>query len=159
DAARKTLQQQGELSRLTRETLLDAAATYVDLLAARSAVAVTKQLEADLRALLERARKLAEVERGARVEVVRIEAELSGQELTTRKLESQAKAAAAKLAYLLGLDPACTEPEPVDGQLVAFRLTDATRPVCDLVSEALANGPGVKELEGILSLVQEGMAK
>src|SRR5207302_11096766 len=49
DAARKTLQQRGDLSRLTRETLLDAATTYVDLLAAQSALAVTRQLADDLR--------------------------------------------------------------------------------------------------------------
>ena len=86
---------------------------------------MTRQLEDELRSLLDRARRLAEVERGARVEVARIEAELSGQEVTSRRLENQAKAAAAKLAYLLGLDPVCTDLQPVDGPLVALHLIDA----------------------------------
>src|SRR5439155_22310469 len=72
--------------------------------------------------------------------------------------EAQARMASAKLAYLLGLD-ACTELVPVDDKLVALALADADAPVCDLVNRALACGPGVRELERILALIQEGMCQ
>jgi outer membrane protein TolC len=158
DAARRTLQQKGELRRLTSEVLLDAAGTYIDLLAAHSGLAVARSVEADLRGLLDRAKRLASLEKGARIQVVQIEAELAGQEQAARKLEAQAKAASAKLAYLLGLDP-CTELVPVDPQLVALALADADAPAGDLVSRALTSGPGVCELEGILGLIQAGMSQ
>jgi outer membrane protein TolC len=158
DAARRALQQKGELRKLTSEVVLDAASTYIDLLAAHSGLAIARALEADLRSLRDRAQRLASLERGARIQVVQIDAEITGQEQVVRKLEGQAAAASAKLAYLLGLDP-CTELVPVDAQLVALALADADLPVCELVNRALACGPGVRELEKILALIQTGMAE
>lgn len=157
DAARKLKQQQGEYRKVTTDVLLDAAGTYVDLLAAHSGLALARALQSDLQALRDRAEKLASLEKGARVEVVRIDSELSGQAQMVRKLEGQAKSAAAKLAYLLGLDP-CIDLMPADPRLVAFPLTDADVPTCELISRALACGPGVKELEAVLCIVQKGMA-
>jgi outer membrane protein TolC len=156
DAARRTWQQKGELRRVTTETLLDAAGTYIDLLAAHSGLAIVKSLDADLKSLQTRAQKLAHLERGARVEVVRIEGEIAGQAQQVRKLEGQARAASAKLAYLLGLDP-CTEIVPADDTLVALSLADADVSCCDLVAKATACGPGVKEMEAILCLIHKGM--
>jgi outer membrane protein TolC len=157
DAARRLKQSQGEYKKLSTDVLLDAAGTYIDLLAAQSGLALARSMETDLNALHARAEKLAELERGARVEVVRIDGERSGQSQLIRKLESQVRSASAKLAYLLGLDP-CTELVPADSELIAFPLADADAPVCDLVAQALAAGPGVKELEAILCLIQQGMA-
>ena len=119
DAARRTWQQKGELRRVTTEVLLDAAGTYIDLLAAHSGLAIAQSLDGDLKALQERAQKLANLERGAGVEVVRIDGEITGQAMLVRKLEGQARAASAKLSYLLGLDP-CTEIVPADETLVAL---------------------------------------
>src|SRR5947209_16945224 len=59
DAARRTWQQKGELRRVTSEVLLDAAGTYVDLLASYSGLAIARSLGGDLRALRDRAQKLA----------------------------------------------------------------------------------------------------
>lgn len=157
DAARKLKQQQGEYKRITTDVLLDAAGTYIDLLAAYSGLSLARTLEADLLALRDRAEKLASLEKGARVEVVRIEGELSGQAALIRRLDGQARSAAAKLAYLLGLD-ACTELEPADPRLVAFPLVDADAPACELIAQALRCGPGMKELEAVLCIVQRGMA-
>ncbi|HEY2838994.1 MAG TPA: TolC family protein, partial [Pirellulales bacterium] len=154
DAARRLKQSQGEYKKLSTDVLLDAAGTYIDLLAAQSGLALARSMEDDLNALHARAEKLAELERGARVEVVRIESERSGQAQLTRKLEGQVRSASAKLAYLLGLDP-CTELVPADTELIAFPLANADAPVCDLVAQALAAGPGVKELEAILCLIQQ----
>jgi outer membrane protein TolC len=156
DAARRACQQKGELRRVTAEVLLDAAGTYLDLLAAHEGLAIVRSLNGDLNALHDRARKLANLERGARVEVVRIEGELTGQEALRRKLESQARTASAKLVYLLGLDP-CTEIVPADQTLVPLCLADAEASCCELVAKASACGPGVREMEAILNLIHQGM--
>src|SRR5262249_5611878 len=91
-------------------------------------------------------------------EAVRIRKEVSAQKQSTRQLREGAKAAAAKLLYLLGLDPSA-ELVPADRQLVAFRLVDVGVPIEQLVERALAGGPGVRELEGLLSLIQQAQAK
>ncbi|MBV9123728.1 MAG: TolC family protein, partial [Planctomycetes bacterium] len=70
----------------------------------------------------------------------------------------QAAAAQSKLNYLLGLDP-CAQLVPVDPSLMPFDLIDATPPACQLVSQALATGPGVQELQGLLALIQESMER
>src|SRR5262245_12083389 len=158
DAERKVWQQRGELSRLTSEALLDAANTYVDLLFTRSGEVIALRQDAYLRDLLDRAVKLAKIDPGAEVEAVRIRKEVSAQKQSTRQLREGAKAAAAKLLYLLGLDPSA-ELVPADRQLVAFRLVDVGVPVEQLVERALAGGPGVRELEGLLNLIQQAQAK
>ncbi|HTK76016.1 MAG TPA: TolC family protein [Gemmataceae bacterium] len=159
DAARKTLQARGEAKRVTTEVLLEASSAYIDLLAAHSGLAISRDLDGELRKLLNRAERAANVERGWQVEVVRIRAEVNGQAQSIRHLETQAKAAAAKLAYLLGMDPCSAELTPTDEQLVAFRLVDANQPAEALCSQAMANGSGLRELEGILAVIQEGMSK
>jgi outer membrane protein TolC len=89
---------------------------------------------------------------------MRIQAELDAQRQTNVRLHSQTIAAAAKLIYLLGLDP-CTQLLPIDRRLVPINLVDAKPPMCDLVAIALAKGPGVQEIEGLLALIQESIAK
>jgi outer membrane protein TolC len=158
DAERKVWQQKGEVSRMTNETLLDAATTYIDLLAARSGEAVALEVEGNLNKLLEKARKLAATDPGIRVEADNVAADLAGQQLVVRQMRQAAAAASARLKYLLGLDP-CAELIVMDPQIVPLKLVDADRPTCDLVNEALANGPGVYEMEGLLALIQSAMEK
>ncbi len=158
NAQRQVWQQKGELSRVTSETLLDAANTYIDLLTARAAEAITLDMLQKFEDLLKRARNAAEVEKLARVEVYRIQSEVDGQRQAVAKLRAQAAGAAAKLAYLLGLDP-CTQLVPVDTRLIAFDLVDVTPPTCELVNQALTNGPGVREIEGLLNLIQTSMER
>jgi outer membrane protein TolC len=158
DAERKIWQQRGELSRLTSEQLLDAATTYIDLLAAKEGEAVSRDTENRLRKVLEKAENLAKTEGATQVEVPRIRAQLLGQEQVTRQMQKSARAASAKLAQLLGLDP-CADLVPLDRELIPFTLVDAGASVHDLVSKALADGPGVRELEGLLNLVQSSQDK
>ena len=158
DAARKVWQQQGELSKFTSEQLLDAATTYIDLLAARSAEAIALEAEAKLSRLLVQADSLEKVDPGVRVEVARVEAELGAQRMLTRRLREGASAAAAKLIYLLGLDPA-SELVLLERQMVAIRLVDVRQSNEALVETALRNGPGVQELQAILGLLEESRAK
>jgi outer membrane protein TolC len=158
NAQRKVWQQKGELSRITSETLLDAASTYIDLLTARTAEAVARELETKLSLLLEEAKKLASVQESAQADVARVSAEVEGQRQLLAKLRAQGAAASAKLAYLLQLDPAAELP-PVDPRLIAVHLIEPSLPTAELVEQALRNGPGVKEMDGLLALIQESIAR
>jgi outer membrane protein TolC len=157
DAERKVWQQKGELSRITNEVLLEATTTYIDLLAARTGEAVVLRLLKFEEEVLEQAREIAKPGRepGTRFQVEAIEAEVYALRQITKKLRQQGDAAAAKLAYLLGLAPD-VQLVPVDGRLVAFELVDASRPSEELVAQALASGPGVRELERLLAVVNAG---
>jgi outer membrane protein TolC len=158
NAQRKVWQQRGELSRVTSETLLDASDTYIDWLTARSGEAVALKIQDMLKELLSRARDFAKAEPGRQVEVHRIEAELASDEQTLSRLRQQAAAAEAKLLYVLGLNP-CSHLEPIDTKLLPFDLLDAAPPTCDLIAQALRTGPGVREMEGLLALIQQGIER
>src|SRR5262249_1387908 len=75
DAERKGWQQKGELSRVTSETLLDAATTYIDLLSARTGEVIVRRTLHDEEDVLEQARGLAKAEPGVRFLVEGFEAE------------------------------------------------------------------------------------
>src|SRR5262249_44015720 len=117
DAERKVWQQKGELSRITNEQLLDAANTYIDMLTSRTGEAVARELEKYLKDLLKETTDLQEAVKGMEAEIERIQTEIGAQRQITRKLRQGATSAAAKLAYLLGIDPN-TEMVPVDRRLV-----------------------------------------
>jgi outer membrane protein TolC len=156
-AERQMWQQRGELSKVTSETLLEAATAYLDLLTARRGEAVAKELEKYLLDVQERAEKMVMPEdRSAQVLVEAARAEVSGRRQAIAKLHQQGDAAAAKLAYLLGLPP-CAKMVPVEETLVPIDLVDPTPPLCDLVARAQENGPGVRELQSMLTAMQEGL--
>ncbi|HZT80658.1 MAG TPA: TolC family protein [Gemmataceae bacterium] len=157
-AESKVWQQKGELSRIASDTVLEAATTYIDLLTARTIEAIAARVHKHMEDVLERARKLAEAEPGSKFQYEALRAEVEGHRQSMAKARQQGDAAAAKLAYLLGLDP-CVQLVPVDDRLVPFDLIDATPPTCDLVARATQNGPGVRELEGLLNLLQNGLEK
>jgi outer membrane protein TolC len=156
NAQRKVWQQRGELSRVTSETLLGAASTYIDLLTARTGEAIAREIEGKLQGLLEHAERVTEVERASQVDVSRIRAELEAQQQTISRVRSQATGAAAKLIYLLGLDPSA-ELTPVDSRILAFELVDATPPAEYLVKKAQSSGPGVREMQGLLGVIQDSI--
>jgi len=156
NAERQLWQQRGELRRITNETLLDAATTYIDLLSARTGEAIAVAQQRDLDDLLGRAQKLADPtkgEPGARIEPVRIQVQKRAWQVRIEQFREQARRASAKLAYLLGIDPDLTL-VPVDEKLVPMDLVDASVPLSHLVAQALSNGPGVQEMEGLLALIQ-----
>ena len=155
-AERRAWQQKGEASRVTSDKLLEAATTYVDLLAARTAEALFQAEEAELQALLAEVQRQAAVSPGEQIEVPQIQAELLEQRQALRKAREQATGAGTQLSYLLDLDPH-HELLPVDPGLVPLDLVDVAVPAEDLVSRALANGPGVRELEKLLALSHEGL--
>jgi outer membrane protein TolC len=157
-AERNALQSRADLSKLTYDTLLDATTTYVDLLAAQQSRAVAVQLEKDLLELLPLAEKKVAVMPGAAVEVSRIQAEIAARRQNILKFEAQAAGANARLIYLLGLDP-CSQLVPIDSGLIAFHLIDPHTPACDLVNQALAQGPGIHELEQMVALIEDSIRK
>lgn len=157
-ADRRLWQQRGEVTKITTETLLEAASTYVDLLAALAGEAVAKDLETSLEDLLKRATTLAKTEPGVEVEVARIRTDHGAQQQIRRKLREGAATASAKLVYLLGVDPAA-ELVPLDRQLTAFHLVDANVPVQELVAQAQTVGPGIAEMQGLLHLIHENIEK
>ncbi|MFN4258025.1 MAG: TolC family protein [Gemmataceae bacterium] len=158
NAERKTWQQKGELAKITNERLLDAAETYIDLLAARTGEQVALDLMHDTEKLLERTRKLAATEPAVQVQVHAVQSLLYGQQQRIVFLQDSARSLSAKLVNLLGLDP-CIELVPVDTQLVPFELVNVDVPTCDLVARSLAQGPGVREMEGLLHLVHENIER
>jgi outer membrane protein TolC len=158
NAERKLWQQRAELSKLTAETMLEAAGTYVDLVAAQAGRAIVLQTGKDLNPLLERAQKLAAAEPGAQTEVVRIRAELEGSQQEAESFAVQASAAAAKLVYLLALEP-CTELVPADCALAPYHLADVRMTCCELVHIALSQGPAVQEISRMVAVIDEAATK
>lgn len=157
-AERQVWESMGELSRLSSEKLLEASTTYVDMLAALSGEIVAAELQEKMNKLLEQVKNLAHVDKGAQVEVSKVEAAIDAHRQSTRQLRANVRAAAAKLAYLLNLDPA-SELVPLDRKLAPFTLVDETVPVQVLVEEAVTSGPGIREMEGLLALIDEAMQK
>ena len=151
EAERSAVLRRGELSKLTSEQLLDAASTYVDLLAARTGEAIAKETEGRLENLLVQARKLASLDPGVNIEAVRAEAELESQKVLARKFREGSESAKLKLLYTLGLEQS-SEVALLD-EITMFRLIDENRPAEALVEEALRDGPGVAELARLLAVV------
>lgn len=158
DLERRIWQQKAELTQVNNETLLEAAVTYIDLLTARRGEAVALDLEKFEQKLLERVEKLAKDEPAARAVVEGVKAALSNRQQLVSGLRQKGNAASAKLVYLLGLPPG-TCLVPVDPLLSPVELVDTSPAACDLVAVALSNGPGVRELEGILAVAEMALEK
>lgn len=158
NAERKFWQQKGELAKVTNEQLLDATATYVDLLTARTGEMIASELEQYEQELLDYAERQAKVDPGATVQVVAIKGTLTGHRQAHVRTRQQGDAASSKLCYLLGMG-SCIQLVPADRFLAPLDLVDANIPCCDLVTRAWSSGPGIKELEGLLGTIQDGMAR
>jgi len=150
-------EQRAELSRVTSETLQDAGNTYVDLVTARRGEAIARELEVYQLAVLERAEKMKKIDVKANVLVESVQTEVTGRRQALARLHQQGDAAAAKLAYLLGL-PCDTVPVPVDQVPGPLDLVDLSVPVAALIAQAQTTGPGVQELHGLLGVLQGGLA-
>ena len=152
------MQEECEMRRVTYETLLDAANTYVDLMAARTAEAMAREANVEQQKLLQRAQKAVPQVPQAGIEVAKISAALRSRELLIIQLQEQQAQASAKLVYLLGIDP-CAKIAVADDRLVPIDLIDPGKPICDLVNQALTMGPGVHEMERMLALIDQGIAQ
>jgi hypothetical protein len=156
-AEAKTWQRRAELARTTHETLLDAGNTYLDLLTARRGEVIGRELQKYQENLLRRAEDIAKTDRSAAVLVESLRSEMAGRRASVLKFRQQAEAAATKLAYLLDLPP--TSPVvPEDVTLEPIDLVDTSGPSAALVERAQADGPGVRELSGLLAAIEQGIA-
>jgi len=158
DAERKVWQKKGELSKISSETLLDVASTYIDFLTALEGQRVADELDVKMAQLLERAGQRAKVDKSYKVELARVSAENKAQKLVVRKLRESAASAEAKIKHLLGVDPSAVV-VPVDRSLMPLRLVDANVPPEQLIDRAWTHGPGVAELTGLLDLVERSVAQ
>ena len=151
EASRKVWQQKAEVTKVTYDTLLDAASTYIDLLAARRGETVAEEIGKYQDDLLTRAEKL-NTDGSLKFLVESLMAEISGRKQAVAKLHQQGDAASLKLAYLLGL-PRCRQLIPTDRTFAPIDLVDASPCVDALVDRAITSGPGIHEMEGLLNTI------
>src|SRR6202043_2457166 len=96
--------QKAEVTKVTYDTLLEAATTYIDLLAARRGETVGEEIGKYQEKLLSRAEKL-NTDGSLQFLVESLKTETAGRKQFIAKVHQQGDAAAMKLAYLLGLPP------------------------------------------------------
>ena len=158
ESERQVHQRRGDLTQVASDKLLDAATTYIDLLAARTAEVASWQMEKRLEVLLDQATKLAEVDPGVRIEAIRVESELGAQRLFVRKFREGTRSAASKVLYLIGSDPT-GEVAILDRQLTQIGLVDIQQPLHAMIEQSQRNGPGVQELQKLLTVIESTRAK
>jgi outer membrane protein TolC len=144
-----------ELQRTQNEVLQDAANTYFDWMTAQRGEAFSRDLEQYFAKLLKRAQALVDSgEKTAQVLVEAIQTGMEGLKQSIARTNQQTEAAAVKLNYLMGKS---------DGPLIAgagfgpVDFVDANAPVAVLVKQAQENGPGVRELQGLIAAIQKGI--
>ncbi len=158
-ATQQLLTKNASLRRQTAETLLEAASTYIDLMAAHVVLREAQRLEVETRQLLDRARTRAELDRKAGLDVLRLEAELIQQRQTVASTRQSVETAAARVVYLLGFEAeqaATIHLMPTDAEFVPLKWFDASTATEALVSRALASGPGIEELRQLIAVAQQG---
>ncbi|HTU93657.1 MAG TPA: TolC family protein [Gemmataceae bacterium] len=144
-----------ELRKVENDNLQDASNTYFDWLTTLRGEAVGQDLLTKEEKLLTRARKLAETEKPVQVVVEAIETVVTGQRQNILQTHQQSEAVAAKLAYLMGINGGvlitAETLQPIDR-------VDISAPVEVLVRQAQDNGPGVRELQGLIASIEQGIA-
>ncbi len=145
-----------ELRQKENDILQDAATTYFDWLLALRGEAVARDLLKYEEKLLSRARKLAATERPVQVVVEAIETAVNGRQQYILHTHQQGEAVAAKLAYLIGMNDGIPIPTET---LEPISRVDTSVPVEALVQQAQNNGPGVRELQGLIASIQQSIAE
>ncbi len=106
--------------------------------------------------ILKVSESIYKTDKQAEILVETMQAEMSNRRQGLDQVRQQAAGAAANLAYLLGLGPNA-KPVPMDKLLAPIDLVDIGSSADELVARALANGPGVHELESLLATVHRGI--
>jgi hypothetical protein len=157
-AESKVWEKRADLSKMTHEKLLETSSAYIDLLTARTAEVLAAEIGADLRELHDRAVQAADAVPTAKAMADALKSALHLHYQSVLKLRLEGDAAAARLAYLLGMDR-CTQLVPVDEHLVPLDLVDPTVCTDALIDQAIHDGPGVQDLEGLIGTIQYGIDK
>jgi hypothetical protein len=87
-----------------------------------------------------------------------LESQIAGRRASVALLHQQGDAAAEKLAYLLNLPPGSTV-VPQDATLEPMELVDVSVPADVLVTQAISDGPGIRELEGLSATIEEAIGR
>ncbi len=145
-----------ELRKVETDQLQDAANTYFDWLTAQGGEVKMRDLLKYEDKLLARARKLAESERPMQVVVEAIQTATDAQKQYILQLQQQAMGAASKLVYLMGMNGGILTPTEA---LEPINRVDTSVPVEVLVRQAQENGPGVRELQGLVASIQQSIAE
>ncbi len=144
-----------ELRKVENEKLLDAANTYFDWLAAKRGESVARDLIQLDEKLLGRARKLVELgEKPAQVMVESAETALEGHRQALTNARRLGQSAATKLALLMGLSGGTIG---TTDKLSPRDRVEVSGDVEEMVQRAQANGPGVRELQGLIASIQQGI--
>jgi outer membrane protein TolC len=145
-----------ELRKVETDNLQDAANTYFDWLTTLRGVEVSRDLLEKEQKLLSRARLLAKSERPVQVVVEAVETSVNGRQQYILHTQQQTGAVAAKLAYLMGMNGGILTPTET---LEPINRVDTSVPVEVLVRQAQENGPGVRELQGLIASIQQSIAE
>jgi outer membrane protein TolC len=148
-------ERRAELRRVENEVLKKAADTYFDWLTAIRGGAIGHELEKYEEKLLKREQDLAKGESPAQVLVETTQLALNGLRQFLAKVRQQSDSATAKLAYLLNTNDSLLS--PADNTLIPIDLVDAGVPTDLLVRQAQEDGPGVRELQGLIAAIQSGI--
>lgn len=154
----KIWQRKAELSKTTSEVLQEAASAYFDLLTARRAHIITKEMAQRAEPMLKRAEDLQKNDPSTTVLYEAVRAEIIGRDQALAKLKEQGDAVTAKLAYLLNV-PCDVILATIDPTLLPVNLVDVALPTCKLVEQALDTGPAIQETRGMLAALQAGQAR
>ncbi|HEY7327845.1 MAG TPA: TolC family protein [Gemmataceae bacterium] len=144
-----------ELRQKEYEILQDSANTYFDWQTALRGESVARALLKYEEKLLDRARKLAASEKPVQVVVEAIETAVHSSQQNILHTHQQAEALAAKLAYLMGMDGALLTTAEI---LEPINRVDMSVSVEVLVHQAQDNGPGVREMQGLIASIQQSIA-
>lgn len=145
-----------ELRKAENDNLQDAANTYFDWLLALRGKAVANDLLKYEEKLLTRASKLAESERPVQVVVEAVETAVSARQQFILQTDQQIKAVTAKLGYLMGMNGGVlTTTETLE----PINRVETSVPLEVLIRQAQENGPGVRELQGLIASIHQSIAE
>ena len=136
-----------------QETILAAARGYFDLAAAHETVGVAREAlrtSTDYAAEVERAVNAGIAFKG---DALRVRVERQRDEIALRRAEENARLASAKLVQILHLDPT-VELMPREASVIPLSLVSTTKPLGNLVSQALVTRPETQQSAVLLSAAQ-----
>ena len=145
-----------ELRQKELEILQDASNTYFDWLTAQRGEAVARDLLNYEEKLLVLVEKVAKNEPPVQVVVEATKTAVTGRQQYILHTHQQSEAVVAKLVYLLGMNGGILTPTET---LEPMNRVDMTVPVEVLVRQAQENGPGVREMQGLIASIQRSIAE
>lgn len=148
----------GELDRVTRAEVQKVSNAYVDLVASQAGAAISAEVAQLVGDLVERSRLLLEQGLLTEVNVLRKEQVLLSQQQNASKAQSAQLAASAQLVMLLNLEPQTKLVASWD-HLAPVTLVDENQDEYQLIQQATSQGPGMSEIDALLSSIEEQQRK